>query len=54
MKNYFKITTVKTNEDVVVFNLDKLVGKIFLAMAVTGIVTTVKAIKNTIEKKRSK
>lgn len=51
MKNYFKITQNKTNEDVVVFNLDKFAGKVFLAMTVVGVVTTVKAIKNSLKKK---
>lgn len=51
MKNFFKITNAKTNEDVVVFNLDKLTGKLFLIMSIIGTVTTIKTIKKSITKK---
>lgn len=51
MKNFFRITTSKTNEDVVVFNLDKLTGKLFLIMSIIGTVTTIKSIKKSITEK---
>ena len=49
MRNYFKV--MNKDEDVVVFNMDKLVGKVFFAMTVVGIVTTVKGIKKLVNKK---
>ena len=49
MKNYFKI--IKNNDDVVVYNLDKFVGKFLFAMTITGIITTTKAVKKLIKRK---
>lgn len=46
MKNFLKITNSKTNEDIVLFNLDKFTGKVAFTLMVVGAIRTYKVIKS--------